>query len=94
MPGAARLSDRCTGHGCYPSRPNVEASTDVFTNDRGAHRQGDGWAVHVCTGAHKGNLSSGSSNVFINDKQAGRIGDPVSCGSKVQTGSSDVFIGP
>lgn len=94
MPGAARLSDKCTGHGCYSSRPNVEASSDVFTNDLGAHRQGDAWASHSCVSSHSGNLASGSGTVWINDKQAGRIGDPVSCGSSVLTGSSDVFIGP
>lgn len=92
MPGAVRLTDRCTGHGCYPSRPNVAASDNVFTNDLGAHRQGDGWRQHSCILSHSGNLASGSPDVFINDRQAGRIGDPVSCGSKVQTGSSDVFI--
>ncbi len=94
MPGAARLNDRCTGHGCYPSRPNIAASSDVFTNDLGAHRQGDAWAVHKCKKPHGGTLASGSGTVWINDKQAGRIGDPVSCGSSVQTGSSNVFIGP
>ena len=31
--------------------------------------------------------------VFINGKQAGRIGDPVSCGGEVAEGSGDVFIG-
>jgi len=92
MPGAARLTDKCTGHGCFPSRPNTAASNDVFTNDLGAHRQGDAWRTHTCTGSHGGNLASGSPNVFINDKQAGRIGDPVSCGSKVRTGSDNVFI--
>lgn len=95
MPGAARLSDTCTGHGCFGSRPNIEASKDVFTNDRGAHRQGDAWATHSCFfDSHGGSLARGSSNVFINDKQAGRIGDPVDCGSTVQTGSDNVFIGP
>lgn len=94
MPGAARLSDSCTGHGCYPPRSNIMASTDVFTNDRGAHRQGDKWKAHKCKHSHDGTLASGSGTVWINDKQAGRIGDPIDCGSTVQTGSTDVFIGP
>jgi uncharacterized Zn-binding protein involved in type VI secretion len=93
MPGAARLNDRCTGHGCFPPRSNIEASTDVFTNDLGAHRQGDSWKHHSCILSHGGNLANGCPDVFINDKQAGRIGDRVNCGSHVQTGSTDVFIG-
>lgn len=94
MPGAARLTDKCGGHGCFPARPNNQASTDVFINDKGSHRQGDSWAVHKCKGSHAGNLAAGSPTVFVNDKQAGRIGDKVSCGSSVQMGSTDVFIGP
>lgn len=92
MPGAVRLSDTCTGHSCWPSRPNTSASNDVFTNDRGSHRQGDSWAVHACIIPHGGSLASGSPNVFVNDKQAGRIGDSISCGSSCASGSSDVII--
>ena len=46
MPGVARLYDLCTGHGCYPSRPNCQASPDVFCNNRGVHRQSDAYYVH------------------------------------------------
>ena len=34
-------------------------------------------------GYHSGILGSGSSTVYVNGKQLGRIGDPVSCGSTV-----------
>lgn len=94
MAGAARLTDTCTGHGCFPPRANLVASTDVLVNDLGSHRQGDKWKMHKCKQSHDGSLASGSPTVFVNDKQAGRIGDPVDCGSKVQMGSTDVFIGP
>ena len=47
MPGVAMLGDSCTGHGCYPSRANVQASPDVFCNGRAVHRQGDAWASHT-----------------------------------------------
>ena len=72
---------------------------DVFINLRGAHRQGDAWEVHCCThpdvihGCHSSVLASGSSSVYINGKQAGRIDDPIACGGKVATGSDNVFIG-
>lgn len=95
MPAAARLADICTGHGCYSSRPNVQASSDVFINDRGAHRQGDAWATHCCfIFCHGSVLAAGSPTVYTNDRQQGRVGDPVACGSRVATGSPDVDIGP
>ena len=94
MPGAARLADICTGHGCWPPRPNVQASPNVIINKRGAHRQSDNWAPHCCPPpCHGGILARGSATVFVNYLQAGRIGDPVSCGSFVATGSSNVIIG-
>ena len=95
MPAAARLNDICTGHECFPPRANVQGSPDVFTNGRPNHKQGDAWATHCCThpdvphGCHASVLAS----VYINGKQAGRIGDPVACGSTVATGSPNVFIG-
>lgn len=46
----ARLADLCTGHGCYPPRPNIEGSPNVFVNSRPHHRLGDGWSVHCVPG--------------------------------------------
>lgn len=60
------------------------------------HRQGDAWAAHTCPDipeTHASVLAAGSSTVTINGKQAGRIGDPVACGSSVATGSGDVTCG-
>lgn len=94
MPPAARHADLCTGHGCFPTRPNIQSSPNVIINGRGAHRQTDAWAVHCCGPVcHGGNLASGSRTVIINGLQAGRIGDPVNCGSFVMTGSNNVIIG-
>lgn len=92
---ATVLGMSCSGHDCWPPRPNNEASSDVFINGKGAHRQGDGYEEHCCpnNGCHGGSLAQGSSTVFINGKQAARIGDPVSCGSVVAEGSPNVFIG-
>ena len=95
MPAVTRLGDACTGHGDFPSRPNIAASGNVYANGNAVHREGDGWAVHcnsvpVC---HGGSLASGSTTVFVNSKQIGRVGDPVDCGSSVAEGSSDVFAG-
>ena len=91
---AARLGDRCSGHGCFPPRPNNEASTDVFWNDLGAHRQTDSYEIHCCgDSCHGGELAEGSSTVFINDLPIGRVTDPVSCGSAIIEGSPNVFFG-
>lgn len=91
MPATHRHHDLCTGHGCWPSRPNVQASGDVFINNKGAHRRTDDWAAHCCGGCHGGNLAKGSPTVFVNGLDLARIGDPVDCGSFCMTGSGDVF---
>jgi uncharacterized Zn-binding protein involved in type VI secretion len=94
MPGVARLGDICSGHGCWPSRPNDQASPDVYVNSINTHRESDHWIIHCCDDdCHDGALSRGSSTVFINGLPVARIGDPVSCGSSVAQGSSDVFAG-
>jgi len=94
MAAVTRLGDMCTGHGCWPPRPSVGASPDVFVNARGAHRLGDGWAAHTCPSipeTHASVLAAGSPTVFCNGLQLGRIGDPVACGSAVASGSPTVF---
>lgn len=93
MPAVTRLGDLCTGHGCWPPRPNNQASPDVYANNIAVHRQGDSWAVHCCGSCHAGVCSSGSSTVYVNNKQIARIGDPVSCGSTIAEGSPNVFAG-
>lgn len=93
MPGAHRLGDICTGHGCFPPRPNVSASPNVFVNGIASHRLGDGWAAHCCGPVcHGASAAGGSPNVFVNGLPKCRIGDPVSCGSSMSTGSSDVIV--
>ncbi len=89
-----RLGDTCSGHGCYPSRANVSASTDVFVNGLGAHRVGDAWDTHCCgVPCHDSSQASGSSTVFVNGKALARVGDSIACGSSNATGSSNVFAG-
>jgi len=93
MPPAVRQSDICTGHGCWPSRPNASWSGDVFINNLGAHRTGDAWAVHCCGPACHGSvMGQGSPNVNVNGVPLARIGDPVVCGSVAISGSPNVFV--
>jgi len=95
MPGAVRLADTGSGHGCWPSRANSSASTDVFINSRGAHRVGDSWAAHTCEAipeTHGSSQATGSPTVFVNGVALARIGDSIACGSSNATGSGDVYV--
>lgn len=94
MPAVHRLADNCTGHGCFPTRKNVQASSNVFVNDIGVHRKDDAWATHCCgLSCHPSFLAAGSKTVFVNDLDCARIGDLVACGSRCLDGSPDVFAG-
>lgn len=94
MPAAHRLGDICTGHGCYPPRPNIEGSPNVFVNGLPSHRQNDAWMPHCCgSSCHGGQAANGSSSVFVNGKPKCRIGDSVNCGSTMASGSPNVFVG-
>lgn len=96
MPAVTRLGDNCTGHASWPPRPSASGSPDVYVNNIKVHRQGDAWVPHgspTPSPPHGSSLAAGSSTVYINSKQCGRIGDPVSCGSAVAAGSGNVFAG-
>jgi len=96
MPAVTRKGDACTGHGCWPSRASTGGSGNVFVNGIPVHRQGDGWAAHTCPDipeTHASVLGAGSSTVYANGKQVGRVGDPVACGSVVAAGSGNVYAG-
>lgn len=95
MPAAVRLTDVCTGHGCWPPRANAGASGDVFANGLGAHRVGDPWQTHCCPAipeCHASTQASGSPDVFVNGRPWARVGDAVACGGRNATGSGDVFL--
>jgi uncharacterized Zn-binding protein involved in type VI secretion len=95
MPAAARLGDICTGHGCWPPRTGISASTNVFINGRPAHKVGDAWNIHCCPkkGCHPGTVAAGSRGIYINGSPAARIGDSINCGSVIAAGSSNTFFG-
>ena len=91
--GIVRLGDEGTGHGCFPARPCDTASNNVFVNGKGAVRVGDHWVKHCCGSCHDGTQSTGSSSVFANGKAIARQGDKISCGSKNDECSNNVFAG-
>jgi uncharacterized Zn-binding protein involved in type VI secretion len=74
----------------------MAGSPDVFVNSMKWSRQGDKNTIHVqpgspCVPCPNAAIASGSSTVFVNNKQAGRVGDPT-C-TVVAMGSFDVFCG-
>jgi len=90
MPAAVRLGDNSAGH-CFPPRPNLSGSGNVFINGIAAHRVGDSWAVHSCgNSAHGGAQSQGSPNIFVNGQALARVGDQISCGDICAQGSANV----
>lgn len=104
MAEAARKTDdggKHTGDPWSPSpHPITEGSPDVFINSKEAAREGDATTTHS-KGSTTHNpspqpppkISGGSGTVFINSKAAARKGDSIDCGSKIDTGSSNVSIG-
>ena len=93
MPAATRVGDADVAHCSGMTR--AVGSPDVFVNDIAWSREGDNNTGHLLPGApcpaHAAPIASGSSTVFVNGKQAGRIGDPT-CTS-VAAGSPNVFAG-
>jgi uncharacterized Zn-binding protein involved in type VI secretion len=91
---AARMFDICSGHSCYPPRPNRDGSHNVLINGRSAHRVGDPWFSHHCHHhTHDGITVTGSGTVFVNGQPLARVGDQVSCGSVIMTGSENCICG-
>lgn len=74
-----------------------ECSGNVFAEGTGIVRFGDAVTNHIQGGVCSNHavaptLNSGSSNVFINGKKAGRKNDTYSCTAKITTGATSVFI--
>lgn len=87
-----RLTDKCSGHGCWPPRPNDEASDNVICNELGVHREGDHWPSHCCgPNCHDSHLAKGHKNIIVNGKGISFTGAPVACGSVAMEGSINTF---
>lgn len=96
MPKVVRQGDICTGHGCWPPRPSVSGSPNVFVNGRPVVRVTDGWAAHTCPTipeTHASTQATGSATVFANGLPVARVGDSIACGSSNAQGSPNVFAG-
>ena len=95
MPAVTRVGDNDTGHDACPGRPLATGSGDVFVNSIKCGRQSDSYVPHggLVHAPHGGVIASGDPTVYVNGRQIGRIGDPVSCGGSVAVGSGNVFSG-
>lgn len=94
MPAVTCQGDNCTGHTCWPPRPSIEGEGRFTIAGKAAHLQGHGWGPHKCgSNTHTGTLSSGAGGFTVGGRQLGRVGDPVSCGSKVAQGNSRFTVG-
>jgi uncharacterized Zn-binding protein involved in type VI secretion len=96
MPQVVRKGDICTGHECFPPRPNNAGSPNVFVNGIPVHRKSDTWSFHCCArncfeSGHTSTTVSGSPTVFANGIPVARKGDPVACGSRCNTHSPNVW---
>ena len=94
MPAIALEGGLGSGHGCFPPRPNSEGDPTFLINGVAAHAEGMAWETHSCGDqVHPGVLDAGSPTFLLNGKQAGRVGDPVDCGSAVAEGDDTFFVG-
>jgi hypothetical protein len=103
MPGVVRIDDNCSGHGCWPPRPSITGSPDVFVNNKQVERYNDVLEEHCCrriieidgeihirTYCHDG-LHLGIRDVFVNELPIQVGQDPISCGSVCDECSDNVF---
>ena len=89
-----RITDNGSGHGCYPPRPAITGSPNVFVNNLAVVRVTDKYDTHCCkSSCHDGFLEEGSTTVFVNNLAIGRQGDPINCGSFVDEHSPDTCAG-
>lgn len=96
MPAAGRMGiDGSTGHGAFaPRAGSINGSADVIINGHGALRVSDAWPLHSDgDSVHGGTQATGSSTVYVNGLPLARIGDAISDGDAVASGSSDVICG-
>jgi len=93
VPAITRIGDADVPH--CSGMVRAQGSSNVKVNGIGVSRQGDLNTGHLRPGTpcpgHSFPIVKGSSSVFINGRQCGRVGDPT-CTSVAQ-GSPNVFAG-
>jgi hypothetical protein len=99
MPAVARMTDKSTGHGCFP--PTAMVLTPVsktFFNGKlaGSKSSSCQFATHSCgVTVHPQSTripSSSAGKTYIEGNLAVRIGDSIGDGDAIAQGSSNSFI--
>lgn len=88
MPAVAVVGSLCSGHDGFPPRRAIEGDPSFLIDGIPIHCDGMAWEEHSAPDQdpHPGyGVASGS--FFINGKAACMVGDKVSCGSTIVTGS-------
>jgi len=94
MPGAVRLGDMGSGHGCFPPHNVIVGNPKVLIEGMPASCIGDLLTTHCCGPVcHPGAIASGSEKVLVGGRPLAKIGDFVNCGSILITGSTKVRVG-
>jgi uncharacterized Zn-binding protein involved in type VI secretion len=92
MSVAATIGSMSAGH-CFFPRPTTQGSSNVLIGGLPAHTIGMGWTVHICGKKfHPSFTSRGSPNVLVNGKPLARVGDKLSCGDMIASGSPNVLV--
>lgn len=93
MPNVALIGSMTAGACSAPPTAINQGSSNVFVEGAACAFVGSGIVPHPRPkqSPHGGSVSSGSPNVFVNGKPIARIGDPISCGDKIATGSGTVI---
>jgi uncharacterized Zn-binding protein involved in type VI secretion len=92
MSVAARIGDMSAGH-CFFPRPNTQGSSNVIINGLPAHCIGMSWPIHNCGKFfHPSFTAMGSPNVLVNGLPLARVGDMLSCGDMIASGSPNVLV--
>lgn len=92
MSVAARIGDMSAGH-CFFPRPNTQGSPNVLINGRPAHTIGMKWPIHKCGKKfHPSFTAMGSPNVIVNGLALARVGDRLTCGDIIASGSPNVLV--
>ena len=93
--GIVRINDNCSGHECWPPRPSISGSPNVFVNNQRVERYNDELEIHCCTedkdDCHNG-LHIGVRNVKANNRSVQIRFDPIDCGSVCDECSGNVMV--
>ena len=92
MSVAATIGSMSAGH-CFFPRPTTQGSSNVLINGLPAHTIGMSWPIHNCGKFfHPSFTAMGSPNVLVNGKPLARVGDRLSCGDMIASGSPNVLV--